>query len=1510
MFAFLSVHFFTMLPPPEYGYTVRETEIWRAIHLLLAIEYGSQYNSKDHEAFVHSCVSEEVLDPKHRADKDRILQLFGHLIAGSLQDQQDKEKAQREITEWRKSGLKQVWKPDFESHLQGIQDSERRHYEQQWDELHYEKWLTKRKAQQSAGTGSASDDSPAKGKGTGKGKGKAWKGKGAPGSSMQPRDRHWGAAQSSNSGWSSSSGVGCDTGQGGTGPPLGVGSPGESHEPGDAATADGANCAGAGGCSSSSAGGGGGESHAPYADWSTATTVDTSSPVSSVSSSSISTRCSTSNGSIVAGSNSTNPSSATISPRVPISDSGNTGATNSTSLAHGGAGVMSGPVTQEPTAHSHDDLPTPVSSLHEPPGTDPASWVLPTPDELQRPSAQPTAFNLLNQPYPSIDDYLHTHATLMRADLLLPLLGAIHHVRTSGHDPARRARSPMYRHVREEGVYFGHTHVSRALSFVPPPDVQWDAGQWLKYGNLLCLSADGFATCHFAMVIGGRGDHLRHGLVFVRFLRPGAHEQWQAQCRAGAETVMLESPAFYMAYEPVLATLASVAARVTPARPAHAILRLLARLQPPQWPPYIAAYVRAKAGRALWDPRRPPLEWAQELVTRVVLPRCTDQGLALDASQWDALVMAFANNVALIQGPPGTGKSFLAGLVLWTLLRVLEPEAPAGDGPASPTEMRGIDADIRAVRDALEERKQAVSRLQVQCEGRPEAAEAELRAASHAEAALFKRLKELHLAKAQVLQRCARDAPASAPIVVVTYKNFSLDQLLVQCLAFEQSVVRVGTRSENEELEPYNLRHALRAYRLARGGLGARASHRQDELERVKQLVRANNELAEAEEGRLRASVFLQEASDAQVTEMMSGAGYQCPTRPVYDLMTAEEQRDLQEQIDLWMGVGVQPNAAPVPVPPAAPPHVTPPEAAAGPAADSTEHIRQIMHNMTMDGPSEWGDSSPVLQGLYRRIRHRHQRLAARRRQAAPPAAAAAAAAEEQGPDPEEMRRHMLPDVLDDFEEAQFLLVDQLGLHGPEADIALLSNSIDQAPERDAPPFDDEAFGVQCPGPTDRELGLERVEAVLHMPLKDRRALACVWKWRHGQRLRTALADAIPRYEAVLQEDKALADRDKVQVLRRARIIGMTSTGVAMNMHLLEQVRPKIVILEEAAELLEGQLLASLPSSVEHVILFGDHHQLRPNVENRELETAPYNLAVSCFERLAAMPDVTFPWKRMLTKQHRMHPDISKLVNPFYGDRLVDAEGVKDRRIVQKPHVGCEIPSEAVAGVQGRMLFVQIADGYETKARFSYSIYNRREAQYIAYFVRYLVVVCGVEVDDLVVVCMYRGQVGAVRSELLALGLPIYAQWGGLCPIKVTTCDAFQGSERSIVLLSTVRSGVRDIGFLGASNRICVALSRSRHALYIFGDEGSLRFHSRWAEILRSVTRKAYVPLTCVKPGHTEVILRPACPSEFPTQSPPCAMPMDPPCDHVFPCGHRCKQKYCHWAQEHEGVDLCEDCAR
>lgn len=54
----------------------------------------------------------------------------------------------------------------------------------------------------------------------------------------------------------------------------------------------------------------------------------------------------------------------------------------------------------------------------------------------------------------------------------------------------------------------------------------------------------------------------------------------------------------------------------------------------------------------------------------------------------------------------------------------------------------------------------------------------------------------------------------------------------------------------------------------------------------------------------------------------------------------------------------------------------------------------------------------------------------------------------------------------------------------------------------------------------------------------------------------------------------------------------MTTTGAAKYSHLIKHMNPRIVVVEEAAEVLEAHIVTSLTETVQHLILIGDHQVL------------------------------------------------------------------------------------------------------------------------------------------------------------------------------------------------------------------------------------------------------------------------------------------------------------------------------
>ena len=105
----------------------------------------------------------------------------------------------------------------------------------------------------------------------------------------------------------------------------------------------------------------------------------------------------------------------------------------------------------------------------------------------------------------------------------------------------------------------------------------------------------------------------------------------------------------------------------------------------------------------------------------------------------------------------------------------------------------------------------------------------------------------------------------------------------------------------------------------------------------------------------------------------------------------------------------------------------------------------------------------------------------------------------------------------------------------------------------------------------------------------------------------------------------------------------MTTSGAARLRNKLKQIAPKIVIVEEAAEVFEAHVLTSLTSSAEHSILIGDHFQLKPNLSVYHLGR-DFGLDVSLFERMINNGIQC----HTLDIHHRMRPEISSYLYHIY----------------------------------------------------------------------------------------------------------------------------------------------------------------------------------------------------------------------------------------------------------------------
>ncbi|KAK5402956.1 hypothetical protein LTR06_010382 [Exophiala xenobiotica] len=302
-------------------------------------------------------------------------------------------------------------------------------------------------------------------------------------------------------------------------------------------------------------------------------------------------------------------------------------------------------------------------------------------------------------------------------------------------------------------------------------------------------------------------------------------------------------------------------------------------------------------------------------------------------------------------------------------------------------------------------------------------------------------------------------------------------------------------------------------------------------------------------------------------------------------------------------------------------------------------------------------------------------------------------------------------------------------------------------------------------------------------------------------RAKAALAkrfrEAAVTFDKLVRENQVGKWEQDAVYLRRAPIIGMTTTGLSKYRALVSALKPKIILIEEAAEVLEAPVTVACIESLEHLILVGDHQQLQGHCSVQELEGEPFYLNVSLFERLVRN---NMPYKTLL-RQRRMDPEFRRLISDLYPN-LSDHPSVLNR------------PVEPWGmGPLKSFFFEHSWSEYKDE---SLSTYNEEEAKFVAGFYRYLNK-NGVRPDQITVLTFYNGQRKRLLKELRAYS-DITAGY-----LQVKTVDSYQGEENDIVILSLTRSNEEcKIGFLANINRVCVALSRAKYGFYMFGNSQAL----------------------------------------------------------------------------------------
>ena len=399
--------------------------------------------------------------------------------------------------------------------------------------------------------------------------------------------------------------------------------------------------------------------------------------------------------------------------------------------------------------------------------------------------------NLDKGEFSDLDHYLDVQFRLFREDCISQIRSGIMEYigqkqMAENRDIRRLQDARLYKRTRvlsSEMTLEGRLHTIQLDPF-HASKIKWKTGNRLLYGSLICLSPDDFQTLYFGVVMESDREKLIKEHTFkVQF----SFGKEMVSIPTDTPITIVESTAFFEAYRHVLTCLQKIQPGQLPFE--RYIVQCKTDVQPPAY-----VYFHDNCFYDFYSnmakqhiDKEIPIEEIYSIgnlrlnlrLNRLLLEKAREEmtnkyafdilngkwpsadQLHLDESQYEAFKAALSQEFVLIQGPPGTGKTYLGLEVAKALLR---------------------NRKVWSRHQDMEQTRVPIRR----------------------------RVKDTR----------------TYPMLIVCYTNHALDQFLEGIMDFMNvskdnafggnfPVVRVGSRCENEKIEPFalkNLRRRTRKY--------------------------------------------------------------------------------------------------------------------------------------------------------------------------------------------------------------------------------------------------------------------------------------------------------------------------------------------------------------------------------------------------------------------------------------------------------------------------------------------------------------------------------------------------------------------------------------------------------------------------------------------------------------------------------------------------------------------------
>ncbi|XP_077420738.1 DNA replication ATP-dependent helicase/nuclease DNA2 [Vanacampus margaritifer] len=323
--------------------------------------------------------------------------------------------------------------------------------------------------------------------------------------------------------------------------------------------------------------------------------------------------------------------------------------------------------------------------------------------------------------------------------------------------------------------------------------------------------------------------------------------------------------------------------------------------------------------------------------------------------------------------------------------------------------------------------------------------------------------------------------------------------------------------------------------------------------------------------------------------------------------------------------------------------------------------------------------------------------------------------------------------------------------------------------------------------------------------------------------------DILPYTEESVRKKGVHTLAELEQLYNKELVVGTTCMGIKHP--IFTRRRFDFCIVDEASQISQPICLGPL-FYANRFVLVGDHQQLPPIVHHQEARSR--GMDESLFKRLECHSEAVVH----LNVQYRMNRQIMSLSNCLMYDGRLECGSEKTASALLPLPSLTSVQSELsslsdsdLAWIQAVLLpskpvcFLDCSVVPALESVGQGSISNRTEAA-IIHLLLSLLIKAGCKASDVGVIAPYRQQVKSVSALL---------QSPAFSGMEVNTVDKYQGRDKSVIVLSFVRSTTEEENLgelLKDWRRLNVAITRAKHKLLMVGSASTLRRYTPVEKLL------------------------------------------------------------------------------